>query len=92
MWEGDLADEEPVSPAPEVAATAPDLPQPEVDEDPPAEDPLALILRIAGDLEEIRSRETAPSAAELQIRAIRDRIARGAAFTTAYLPEASASI
>lgn len=56
------------------------------------EDPLTLILRIAGDLEELRSRDDAPSAAELQIRAIRDRIARSAALSAAYLPEASASI
>lgn len=98
--EDPLCDEDP--PPEQVACDEPPFPEEEVEDTPaspfpqaePAfvEDPLALILRIAGDLEEISHRDATPSAAELQIRAIRDRIARSAAFSPAYLPEASASI
>lgn len=87
--------DDPVCADPVMADDADDLCAAEAfgeEEEAPAEDPLALILRIAGDLDALCSQETAPTAAELQIRAIRDRIARSAAFTPAYLPEARASI
>jgi hypothetical protein len=91
VWElEDQAWDEPGTVGPGVPSQA--EPEGVVKATEPAEDPLALILRIAEDPQDTAGRQDPPSPAELQIRAIRDRIARNAALSAAYLPEARASI